>query len=126
MNNVLKRFAALAALAGGASGCVPEIGTTDAVLEKVAQVKQGMTKAEVLAILGKPVRKSDGVLPEQPSVGAPAPYDSPMLNKKNEYEIWHYDTQTGRAELWFSHPTAPKEDWVKIGSSAVIKDGNPR
>jgi ankyrin repeat protein len=123
MSNVLMRLAALAALAGGASGCAPEPGTTDAVAEKVAQVKQGMTKAEVLAIVGKPVRKSDDVLPEQFFVGAPAPYDSPMLNAKKEYETWYYHTQTSIVRFWFSHPTAPKEEWVVIGSTSTSKGG---
>lgn len=124
MNTVLKRLAALAALAGGASGCAPEAGPTDPAAEKVAHVKRGMTKAEVLAILGKPVRKSDDVLPEPAFVGAPAPYDSPMLNEKNEYETWYYHTKTSIVRFWFSHPTAAKEKWVVIGSTSTSKGGN--
>jgi hypothetical protein len=93
------------------------------VTDKIAQMKQGMTKGEVLVIVGRPIRKSDDVLPEQFAVGAPAPYDSPMLNEKNEYGTWHYQTKTSNVEFWFSHPTAPKQERVVIGSTSTSRGG---
>ncbi|MBC8869723.1 MAG: hypothetical protein H8E44_09915 [Planctomycetes bacterium] len=121
MNATLDRLAVLIVLISGLLGCAPSAAPVDVMAERLAKVKPGMTRAEVLAIAGKPAHRSEDVLPEQFSVGAPAPYDSPMLTEDKEYETWYFQTVTSNVKLWFSHPTAPRDEWVVIGSASTSR-----
>ena len=81
-----------------------------------------MTKSQVLTLRGEPNAREDCVLPDHFFVGAPAPYNCRDLGLApgNTYEEWTYRSgRDGRAFIWFSHPTAGKEDWVVVGEAGV-------
>ena len=121
MNATLRRLVVITVLVTSLFGCAPSAPPVDVMAERLAEVKPGMTRPEVLAIVGQPAHRSEDVLPDPPSVGAPAPYDSPMLSQDKEYETWYFQTVTCSVKLWFSHPTAPRDEWLVIGSPSTSR-----
>jgi hypothetical protein len=84
-------------------------------------IVNGMTRAELLAIRGKPSYARDAQLPEHVSLGVPAPYNSTRLAPGQKYEQWLYRQETSDLLVWFSHPSALKTNWVVIGQAAVSR-----
>ncbi len=107
-------FAGLAA----AAGAVLLVTCARDPNAKFAALRNGMTRAEVLALVGEPESRTLQICPDQFFVGAPAPYNSTMLNPQKEYEEWRYVLRGDRHEIWFSHPTLPRDRWVKIGGAS--------
>ena len=85
---------------------------------RFAQVKLGMSRAEVTALLGKPATKQVAVIPASPMFG-PVEQLTSALKAGSQYEEWMYANKKNTYYIWFgSAEQEPASDWRVIGNAS--------
>lgn len=82
------------------------------------EIKIGMSKVEVLNVVGKPLKKNNAVLPLEPFWGPQEAMDSTKLNEKREYEEWTYKKSENIYLVWFGGSNSVKNEWKVIGKTS--------